>query len=565
MAAPRLCTGTPVSLRGLTARPELNGLEGRVLRYDAASGRYGIRAAASQKLLAIKRENLTPATVASGPPAEGGVTHLLHLPSDELDLLLHHLSAQSLSRLAACSATLNAAVLACGTVWDEILAHPLLAPYHRRGAAPATVEDYRRAGALRRKWHQGDIGKFGNAQRLLPYDRFVRSVSVDWTSQPVTIAVGLSSGAVACASMYKSGEAPGENPFERFRLAANAGAEVQSLRGAVHEEQVLAVALHARSRLVVSGDGHPSYPTAYEPYPYAPTVKVWRLGPAPAAVSADGAAEPIRSDAAIDTRDGELLHTLAGHEGAILKVVLLGGSEGAAPTHAASAGEDRTLRIWDIVAGREVRALGRRTSPVIGLVALSDGELISVTSAGELALWRWETGQSITAATLPFRDPSCSVACVSYHAPTATLAYGVDQHRASSGLICLVRLGSSFRSGSVGKPILEQGFGSEEDAQVICVQHDADKVVAVTRSEEGCGALCVRCLRGTATTCNGISHEIGPHDPWPAAAAGEGPQLSLCSPSVERYVRFFVSSVAYNHESLVHDGLDHRVGLNFVE
>ncbi|EOD12339.1 hypothetical protein EMIHUDRAFT_213544 [Emiliania huxleyi CCMP1516] len=491
MAAPRLCTGTPVSLRGLTARPELNGLEGRVLRYDAASGRYGIRAAASQKLLAIKRENLTPATVASGPPAEGGVTHLLHLPSDELDLLLHHLSAQSLSRLAACSATLNAAVLACGT---------------------------------------GDIGKFGNAQRLLPYDRFVRSVSVDWTSQPVTIAVGLSSGAVACASMYKSGEAPGENPFERFRLAANAGAEVQSLRGAVHEEQVLAVALHARSRLVVSGDGHPSYPTAYEPYPYAPTVKVWRLGPAPAAVAADGAAEPIRSDAAIDTRDGELLHTLAGHEGAILKVVLLGGSEGAAPTHAASAGEDRTLRIWDVVAGREVRALGRRTSPVIGLVALSDGELISVSSAGELALWRWETGQSITAATLPFRDPSCSVACVSYHAPTATLAYGVDQHRASSGLICLVRLGSSFRSGSVGKPILEQGFGSEEDAQVICVQHDADKVVAVTRSEEG-----------------------------------EGPQLSLCSPSVERYVRFFVSSVAYNHESLVHDGLDHRVGLNFVE
>jgi hypothetical protein len=73
--------GQRVSLHSLTGRAELNGREGTAVSFDTASGRLGVRVDGTEKLLALKPENLkqlaaaAPAsTLASAPvPAPGSI------------------------------------------------------------------------------------------------------------------------------------------------------------------------------------------------------------------------------------------------------------------------------------------------------------------------------------------------------------------------------------------------------------------------------------------------------------------------------------------------------------
>ena len=180
--------------------------------------------------------------------------------------------------------------------------------------------------------------------------------------------------------------------------------EIESLRGEAHEEQVLAVALHAPSGLVVSSCGTPSYTVAYEPGPYRATVKLWKLAPTE---------EPLGLLPALSLA-GELTHTLERHTGAVRKLLLLGApAQGdAPPTHVASGGADGTVVVWSVCEGRFVRTLaaaldaggGQPPSQieVVGLALLpgpgcqvgeAGGELLlSADASFCLHVWDWRAG-----------------------------------------------------------------------------------------------------------------------------------------------------------------------------
>jgi hypothetical protein len=196
----RLGTGTTVSLTGLVARLDLNGVQGRVLKLDVASGRYGIRlpAAYGGGLLAVKPNNVVAAPLGvGGAIAADGTCHcLLALPGDLLECVLCHLSARALLRASATCAVLHAIRVKSESAWTSLCSHPLIAPYHDKREG-ASLEAYRKAVRLRNRWHSGS--SVAQTSCVLSFERFVRSVAVDFESYPHTIAVGLSSGAVACA------------------------------------------------------------------------------------------------------------------------------------------------------------------------------------------------------------------------------------------------------------------------------------------------------------------------------------------------------------------------------
>ena len=181
----------------------------------------------------------------------------------------------------------------------------------------------------------------------------------------------------------------------------------------------MALALHAPSGLVVSGCGTPSYPVAYEPGPYRATVKLWKLAPLEDHLAAEAVEQlPARA------LDGELMHTLEGHTGAVRKLLLLDAPThgNAPPSHAASGGDDGSVIVWNVREGRNVRTLlpnpdvGACGQPrhgvlarsgVVGLALLpgpgwhageAEGELL--LSADEdfcLYVWDWRAGTLLRA------------------------------------------------------------------------------------------------------------------------------------------------------------------------
>ena len=130
-----LATGKRVTLHGLQARPSLNGKAGRILlKLDRQTGRCGVRLLdADWKLpLAIKPENLQPLPF-EAPSCDGNIHSLLDLPTELLEAVLAQLSARSLLRASSTCALLQAAVVGSDSVWEGVLAHPLVAPYSQRG------------------------------------------------------------------------------------------------------------------------------------------------------------------------------------------------------------------------------------------------------------------------------------------------------------------------------------------------------------------------------------------------------------------------------------------------
>ena len=160
----RLGIGTTVTITGLVARPELNGVRGRTLKYDAASGRYGIRLPVENggSLLAVKPSNLDvmPALDVGGADT---ARELLDLPVDVVESILRRLSARALLRTGQTCVHLHALATAAttDTAWDGLLAHPSLAPYHVPPLHGTGATGFRGAAALRDDWHQngGDFDR----------------------------------------------------------------------------------------------------------------------------------------------------------------------------------------------------------------------------------------------------------------------------------------------------------------------------------------------------------------------------------------------------------------------
>src|SRR5687768_6585527 len=78
------------------------------------------------------------------------------------------------------------------------------------------------------------------------------------------------------------------------------------------------------------------------------------------------------------------MHTLAGHRHAIRALAYSPGSE----SLLASAGDDRSIRLWDPAAGRELALLECRRDGILALAFSPDGQrLASGGRAGSLTAW----------------------------------------------------------------------------------------------------------------------------------------------------------------------------------
>ena len=123
-------------------------------------------------------------------------------------------------------------------------------------------------------------------------------------------------------------------------------------------------------------------------------------------------------------------------------------------------------------------------------------------------------------------------------------------------------------------------------SEVAAIQHDADKIVVVSRS----GKLRACLLReidqkdranrddllAAITRARGSASEIAPRDPlWPSMLEDDEDRMDeghmgdldvLDEPPVlTRPVRFYVSSVSYGKGVLVHDGRDDELCVLFTE
>ena len=175
------------------------------LKFNAQSGRYGVRLVGAQhQLLAVKRVNLEPLPFGIACDAPTTSSTILELPSNALEALVGHLSVRSMHvSLGATCALLNSVIKSDDAFWQAQLNHPLIAPYRATKMVNATA--YCEALHIREQWHSGFEDPLDD--ELLACDRFVRSVAVDFDAHPhvTTIAIGLSSGAVAscCPKIFR--------------------------------------------------------------------------------------------------------------------------------------------------------------------------------------------------------------------------------------------------------------------------------------------------------------------------------------------------------------------------
>lgn len=568
----RLGVGTRVTIQNLQSRAELNGIAARVLLHDAASGRYGVRVpkehGGGRKPLAIKRANLEPLPFERVGSADK-VDHLLALPTDVLEALLRHLSARSLCRFSAACALCNSLYAAGSGTWTALLSHPLIAPYHAPHRDGTGVEAYRGAVARRNRWFDGSIpsGPFFDSETLtFTFERFVRAVAIDLTDErDGVIAIGQSTGAVAAAGLVEVTSTRRKRTAVQRYNDGETRVFVEGLDGEAHEEQTLAIAVHAGSRLIVSGCGRPAYPVAYAPFAYTATVKVWQLD------------ENEHTEKWMGGRTGTLVHTCDGHSDAIRCVQLLDMGSGT-PSYAASGSADKTVCVWHVREGKLLHSLAGHHAPVLAVFALSDSRrLLSVDESAVVREWDWRTGEPLRTLSTRKYPSSGVLTAVSFHEPSCTLAMGgggpnVDLHLVA---LALERTAPPYTQ-LLSRELFEEGGGQR--SAFASIQHDDDKLVSVSRDgwlttlalrqkEEPAGpfampwnklglAVARRWARGDTHTFDaGAPSDLG------AARTRRREGIVGCKLFDERRVRYYVSSVRYVGGVLVHDGLDDAIQL----
>jgi WD40 repeat protein/tRNA A-37 threonylcarbamoyl transferase component Bud32 len=84
------------------------------------------------------------------------------------------------------------------------------------------------------------------------------------------------------------------------------------------------------------------------------------------------------------------IRCLTGHREAVLAVSLAPDGR-----RALSGGKDRTIRLWDVEAGRELRALPEQAQEVRGVVFAPDGRRFLSASGAGLRLWDADTGEEL--------------------------------------------------------------------------------------------------------------------------------------------------------------------------
>ena len=99
--------GKCVTLHGLKARPDLNGVRGRVLSFDHRTGRAGVKVAGDGQMLSIKPANLDPDVKIDGAPENAAACdESKSLASGLTDLALND-DADTIGRLLAANANVD--------------------------------------------------------------------------------------------------------------------------------------------------------------------------------------------------------------------------------------------------------------------------------------------------------------------------------------------------------------------------------------------------------------------------------------------------------------------------
>jgi hypothetical protein len=117
------------------------------------------------------------------------------------------------------------------------------------------------------------------------------------------------------------------------------------------------------------------------------------------AVSADGrravSASKDKTLKVWDLETGDELRTLAGHSAAVNGVAV-----SADGRRAVSASDDKTLKVWDLETGGELRTLAGHSHVVTGVAVSADGRrAVSASLDNTLKVWDLETGGSFTTFT----------------------------------------------------------------------------------------------------------------------------------------------------------------------
>src|SRR5262245_9549660 len=112
------------------------------------------------------------------------------------------------------------------------------------------------------------------------------------------------------------------------------------------------------------------------------------------------------------------MHTLAGHRHAVRAVAYAPGSR----PLLASAGDDRSIRLWDPGSGQELTLLASRRDGLLCLAFAPDGSLLAAGGrAGSISVWNVERR---------VRDPGTSLSV----GPVVALSFTTDGRALLAGL-----------------------------------------------------------------------------------------------------------------------------------
>ena len=115
--------------------------------------------------------------------------------------------------------------------------------------------------------------------------------------------------------------------------------------------------------------------------------------------------------------DGACLRTLTGHSGAVRAVVDVGGGR------VASGGWDRTLRVWDVLSGKQLQQTPKGEGGIYCAAALSD-RVATGNQWGEIQLWSLRDGVEAAGVLQGHTSTVLSLAVVAGSAAQRLLASG---------------------------------------------------------------------------------------------------------------------------------------------